>query len=353
MQTDHAAPSRTHIRAKLGRFLLGLAACAASLPLAGLAAAPREAAYPPERDMIVFAWNYTPDPSTSPVKRAVQAYFDFGPANVWKDRRITFYVDDRTATPREAIARLREVPVLTWAHPYHYEHVKDAPANFASEAVEATNALIAQAKDALLAVSDEAFISKINHVVDFENFADASKPSLVPGASFAVRCDHASTACHLFGAALKLCKWEQRGGAGAANNHTAHGPKCPPLGTEPNFRQTPYHVPGSMDGRTTFLSGYTSGGTYGCMTEEEVLNGIEKARGPVWLVIEDYQPGRANIIRAAKASGKVRVLGLWGTDFHEGKPEHAPQNRQRNKQWAKRQDARIAEELRLAGVDLQ
>jgi hypothetical protein len=105
-----------------------------------------------------------------------------------------------------------------------------------------------------------------------------------------------------------------------------------------------------MDGRTTFLSGYTSGGPHGCLTEAEVLNGIEKARGPVWLVIEDYQPGRANIIRAAKASGKVRLLGLWGTDHHEDQPDLAPQNRQRHRQWAKRQDARIAEELRLAGV---
>ena len=298
----------------------------------------------PARPMLVFAWNYTPDPQVTPVKRAVQAYFYWGDADRWEDRSVRFTVDGQTATTPQAAARLRELPVLTWTHPYHYKDIPGAPPNFSPESIKATEVLIAQAKTELLKILPEEALDRINHVTDFESFASYERPNLVAGTSFAVGTDHASTACHLFGAALRACGWDQKAGAGAANYGTSHGPRCPKLGVEPHFRQTPAHVPGSMDGKTTFLTGYTSGGPDGCLSEAELLDGIAKARGSTWLVIEDYQPRRGNVIRAAKASGKIRLLGLWGTEYDEKNP--APHDRQRNRQWARAQDSAIAEALR-------
>jgi len=296
------------------------------------------------RPMVVFAWNYTPDPQVTSVKRAVAAHFHWGDGGTWAERGIRFYVDGQVATARQAAARLRELPVLTWCHPYHYKDIPGAPANFSPEAVKVTEELVALAKTELLRVLSEEVIDRINHVVDFEGFAHYDKPNLVPGATFAVGTDHASTACHLFGAALRACGWEQKDGSGAANYGTCHAARCPNLGVEPHFRQTPAHVPGSMDSKTTFLTGYTSGGPQGCLSEEELLDGIAKARGTVWLAIEDYQPKRGAVIRAAKASGKVRLLALWGTEYDEKRP--AVRDRQRNRQWAREQDSAIAEALR-------
>lgn len=314
-----------------------------------LAAAPSvPAAAPPP--MIVAAWNYAPDKAVSPVRQAAQAYVDFrdlddGWKEKWGKRRISFFVDGKSATAQQAAARLMELPVLTWAHPYHQAHIPDAPAAFSRESIEAHEQLVASARsDLRTAGLSEHRLDRLNHVLDFEGFAPYTKPPLIPGAAYSVQADHATTACHLFGDALRLCSWDQRDSSGAANYHTCHGADPLVAGGGSN-RATPAHVPGALDGRTTFISGYSSGGPHGCLTELEVLDAIAKARAPVWLVLDDHQPGRANLIRVARASGKVRVLYLWGT-VKESATDSKHRYEGADKAWQKATDAAIAREVR-------
>lgn len=305
--------------------------------------------------MVVAAWNYAPDASVSPVKQAVQAYFDFSDAarnHKWERRRITWYVDGKEATAQRAAARLMELPVLTWAHPYHLSYVDGAPPAFSPESIDAHKQLIASARRMLRESGlSEHRCDRLFHITDFEAFTPYTKIPLVPGAAFAVQADHASTACHLFGQALAECSWDTRG-TGAANYHTCHGPHPFVAGGLPNNRATPCHVPGSMDGRTTFISLYSTGGPWGCLTEAESLDAIRKAQPGSWLVVEDYQPGRGNIIRAAQASGRIRLLVLWGTvegSVPDGKHRDtvpADHPKQPDKTWQKQTDAAIAAELR-------
>lgn len=298
----------------------------------------------PPKLPIVFAWNYTPDPAATGVLRAVQAYVDFRTipgdwSPRWENRRITFFVDGKQATTAQAAARLKVLPVLTWAHPYHWRDVAGAPEEFSPESVAAVRELVRSAKQALRADLTELRLRRIRHVTDFEGFADYAKPPVKAEAPFAVVTDHATTACYLFGEALRACSWIGDDG-GAANYATCHAAVCPTAGGGKN-RQTPAHVPASMDGRTTFLSGYTSGGPWGCLTADEVLDGLAKMPGPVWLALDDYQPGRDRIIRAAKAVG-VEVISLWGTE--KGVAGTAAADRS-NSAWSKKQDQDIAAEL--------
>ncbi len=322
-----------------------------------LAAAPSvpAAAQPP---MIVAAWNYAPDASVSPVRQAVQAYLDFrdfsdGWKEKWSKRRVVFHVDGVPATSERAVARLLELPVLTWAHPYHCSHIEGGPAAFSPESIDAHKQLVADARLALRSAGlSEHRCDRLFHVVDFEAFNSYAKPPLVPGAAYAVQTDHASTACHLFGQALQACSWDTRDTAGAANYHTCHAADPFVAGGLPNNRATPPHVPASMDGRTVFVSLYTSGGTWGCLTEAEGLDAIAKAPAGSWLVIDDHQPGRANLIRSAKASGRVRLLLLWGTvkeSVADGKHRDkvpAGDPKAPDKGWQKSTDSAIARELR-------
>jgi hypothetical protein len=309
------------------------------------------AAFEAAQAPVVVAWNYAPDPEVSPIKHAVQAYVDFrdldgGWKEKWEKRRITFVVDGKESTPERAAARLMEVPVLTWAHPFHQEHVAGAPPAFSPESIDANKELVARARLALRnAGLSEHRCDRLYHIVDFEGFHSYTKPPLQPGAAYSVAADHATTACHLFGQALAECSWDTRG-TGAANYHTAHGPH-PLVAGGGNNRATPAHVPGAMDGRTTFLSGYSSGGPWGCLTSAEVIDAINKSPAgvPLWIILDDYQPERAAIIRAAKASGKVKLIVLWGTV-----PESVPDNRHRyagaDKAWQRATDEQIAKELR-------
>lgn len=291
------------------RFLLILTAV---LCLAALTSA--QTSTPPP--LVVAAWNYVPNASVSKVKQAVQAYIDFrDPSWVhkWSHRRITWYVDGKEATPQRAAARLMELPVLTWAHPYHHYYVEGSPPTFSPESVEAYKALVASARTQLRSNGlSEYRLDRIFHLLDFEAFHAYDKAPLIPGATYSVKADHATTACHLFGQALAACSWDQRDHSGAANYHTTH--RADPLvAGGANNRATPAHVPAALDGRTTFLSGYATGGPGGCLTEEEMLDAISKAAAPLWIVLDDHQPGRSRIIAAARASGKVRLIALWGT----------------------------------------
>lgn len=290
----------------------------------------------------VFAWNYTPDPAVTRVRRAVQAYIDFRDpidgAPRWAARRVRFYVDGASASPEQAVARLLELPVLTWAHPYHLAGIAGAPAEFSPESIDAHQALVASARIALRSSGlSEYRCDRISHVVDFESFADYSKPPLVTGAAFAVQADHATTACHLFGQALRDSSWDQRDGAGAANYGTNHS-GSPLVAGGGNQRATPAYVPGSMDQRTRFLSGYTSGGPFGCLGEAELLDAIGKAAGgSVWIAVDDYQPGRDSIISAAL--GRCKLIALWGTEPGTAGAEAGNRSMA---EWSSKQDAAIA-----------
>lgn len=330
----------------------------AALMLAAAPAAPE--ASPPPPPMIVAAWNYAPDETVSPVRQAVQAYVDFrdledGWRDKWEKRRISFFLDGMQITPERAVARLLELPVLTWAHPYHQAHVEGAPAAFSPESIDAHRQLVKSAKLALRSAGlSEHRCDRLFHVVDFEAFNSYAKPPLVPGAAFAVQTDHASTACHLFGQALEACSWDTRDTAGAANYHTCHAadPFVAGSAGQGSNRATPCHVPGAMDGRTTFISLYSSGGTWGCLTEAESLDAIAKAPAGSWLVIDDHQPGRGKIIAAAKKSGKFSLLLLWGTvkeSVADGKHRDrlpAGDAKAADTRWQKGTDAAIARELR-------
>jgi hypothetical protein len=299
----------------------------------------------------IFAWNYTPDASVSPVKRAVQAYIDFRPKaqadkddvwypHAWENRHIAFYVDGKRATVREAARRLKELPVLTWAHPYHYDEF-GSKFSFSPEAIIATQEMVLSVKSQLRSFIkcrfdylSKAQLNAICNVLDFEGFAPYTKPPIQDGTGFAVYCDHASTACHLFGEALRKAGIE----GDAANYHTSHTNILPVLGGGGNQRQTPSHVPGALDGKTTFLSAYTSGGPYGCLTSAEVYHGILNAPGPLWIVLEDYQPDLEILIKAAKTRG-VKLLGLWGTD--KTVTETSGQPDRTDPVWSKNQDIKI------------
>lgn len=256
--------------------------------------------------MIVAAWNYTPDPTVSPVCRAVQCHVNFDTLEP------EFFVDGKLATPRQASVVLRKVPVLTWAHPFHQQTYPQFGGPFSERSIADTRQMVATAYKRLRKAGglfgSAAWLDTVRHVTDFEGFNDYSKPPVKADAPFAVVTDHASTACHLFGQALRMAGFD----GPAANYGTCHGPVCPALGGG-NNRATPAHVPGGMDARTTFLTGYTSGGPDGCLQAQELESSFDDAPHPAWLAIDDYQPGRESIIRNAYESG-VALLLLWGTE---------------------------------------
>lgn len=268
--------------------------------------------------MITFAWNYTPNPELTKTKRIVQAWIDFRRKDLadandvwhewrWENRHIAFYVDGKRASPKEAAERLRECPAIAWAFPYHYTSV--GVEDFSPEAVVATEELVAQTRRMLRNCGKSRLSEKemlnVYHVLDFENDGPhipdrfGRMPTNVP---------HLATACYLFSTALRLAGWGER----MANYNTNHRVERKEFGQEPYFRSTPYHIPASLDQRTIFSSGYTSGGPQGCLTEEEMWDVILKAGSPLWLALDDYQPGLENLIRLAKEK-EVELIGFWGS----------------------------------------
>ncbi len=325
--------------------LLCLLGPTATNPAAAASAATAPPAPPP---MIVAAWNYKPDASVSPVKGILRAGFRYrcppGPWD-WSAVYIAFTVDGKDVTDARAAARLREVPVMDWVTVYWWKSFHDKPPrDFCDESIATTKRLVADVRERLMRCGMTAEqLADVNHVLDFECWEQRQ----VPGATMAKEAPYGVTACYLFTEALNACGWKPSERGGAANYNTNHGGKLIPLGGPPHNRMTPYPIPGSLDGRTTFISGYLEGGPRGCMTEAEMLDVIQKAPAPLWLALEDNNPGLVRILRAAKASGKVRLVLLWGNGEPNEKTgdtgdRHRDRSKGGSKAWMKQQDERIA-----------
>lgn len=303
-------------------------------------------------EMLVGAWNYTPDSSVTSVRGIVRAGFRYRyPPGEWQWDAVylALSVDGRDVTDARAVERLRELPIMDWVNVYWWPTFHDnPPPSFCDESIATTKKLVAELRERLArAGMNNEELAGIHHVLDFENWE--SKP--IPGATFAKEAPFGMTGCYLFSDALNSCGWKPSEKGGAANYNTSHSGTVVPLGGGPNNRLTPVPLPGSLDGRTTFVSGYLQGGPRGCMNEEELLHVIENAPAPIWLALEDNNPGLMKILREAKASGKVRLVLLWGNG--KGSDWTGPTgNRHRDpsdggsRAWMKEQDERIARAIR-------
>ena len=207
--------------------------------------------------------------------------------------------------------------------------MEDAPAQFSPEDMEGHRQLVAEARSRLReAGMTETELSDIWQVLDFENDGPYFKAPFAFGSGeFAGQhaignsVSHMATACYLFTDALRSCGWYQSERAGAINYHTNTTAKRRLYGVEPFHRATPYWIPGALDGRTECVSGYWIGGPSGCFSEAEMMDVIRDAPGPLVLVLEDNQPGLFDLLRAAKESGKVPMVLLWGSGYRDGDTE--------------------------------
>ena len=313
----------------------------------------------PAPPMIVAAWNYTPDASVSKVRGITRAGFRYQhPPGAWDWSAvyIAITVDGRDATDAEAVARLKVLPVLDIVNTFEWQtfHAQP-PASFDRAGIERTNDLIASLRLRLKAAGlSEHRLDRLNVVLDAENpgpftlskFADPDgKHKDQPAAA---NVPHLATVCYLMTQAFAAAKWEQRDHALMMNYNTAHTARPPPdLGRPPYWRATPYWVPGTCS-EGHFHSAYWVGGPGGCLTEAEVIDVIGRSPGPLWLALEDNNPGIANILRAAQKSGKVRLVLLWGNgkgDAMTGDTgiNHRDIDKGGSRVWVRNQDRTIAE----------
>jgi len=279
--------------------------------------------------MIISAWHWKPS-SVLPIKQAAEAHFDYRDLSFdwnwrWKSRKVTFAIDGQWSTPAAAAQRLIEVPVLTWWNVYHTSAAEGAPPEFHSNSINGHGEMIKQAKiDLKKAGLPPSRLNRINHILDDENggpyytskFArfDDNNNMIIGKESYwewPTNVPHIATSNHLFGRHLKNCDWQRLDGTVVCNYMTNHGPIRAEYGVAPYYRSTPFWVPGSLDQKTTFITGYWTGGPDGCLTEAEVMDVIKKAPAPIVLALDDYQPGRANILIEARKSRKVKIVLLW------------------------------------------
>ena len=276
--------------------------------------------------MIVALWN-APSTNTaflSPVR--------IGLRGTWPNVVPAFNVDGKDVPARVAVARLKLLPVLDW--------VIDAgiPPDWSRSSIEIIRDTVSTVYKALggwWGLSKSAR-SGIRHVTDSENYTQAidrtsARLAETTGMPFA------GTFAHVMGQVLRAAGFT----GPAANYAMAHGPDCPPLGGPPYNRATPFHAPGAMDGRTTFIVGYvTADGPDGCLKSSEVIDAVDHGNIPMWLAVSaDYQPDLENIIHAAVENG-VDLLLLWADEARRKADPH----------FAASNDAKIARYLASAGV---
>ena len=346
--------------------LVSAIAMAAIVPMLGFTAqpaspepplaAPLPPTTPPTR-MLVGAWNYTPDASVSQVKGIVRAGFRYQhPPGEWDWSAVyvALTVDGRDCTDAQAVARLKDLPVLDIVNAFEWQtfHARPPPA-FDRAGIERVNDLIASLRLRLKAAGlSEHKLDRLNIVLDAENpgpftlskFADPEGKHKDQPAQANV--PHLATVCHLMTQAFAACKWEQRDGALMMNYNTSHAARAPPdLGRAPFWRASPYWVPGSCS-EGHFHSAYWVGGPAGCLDKDEVLDVIARGKAPLWLALEDNQPGLLEILKTARASGKVNLVLLWGNG--KGTPQtgdtgnrHREVEKGGSRAWIRKQDSEI------------
>jgi hypothetical protein len=219
------------------------------------------------------------------------------------------------------------------------------PRNFCQESIDVTKQKVAEIRERLVRCGmTDRELEGLHHVLDFENWDTTP----VPGMTGGWEGPYGFNACYLFTNALRDGGWKIGPEGGAANYNTNHSGTITVMGGEPHNMFTPAQVPGSLDGRTTFVSGYHTGGPRGCRPESELMDALEKAPAPIWLALEDNNPGLMRILRRAKASGKVKLILLWGNGIGENNETgdcHREKRKGGDVDWMRTQDERIARAL--------
>jgi len=277
--------------------------------------------------MTLFArWNSTND---GIVRVGLRPEGSFGPG--W-----TFSIDGRDVTAKQAVARLRQMPVMDWVFN------AGIPPSWSLENRAKLAQIVLEVYRSLGGFTRLSKASRrgIRHVLDSEIYTqaiDTTKPRLDEASGM----PFCATFAHIFGECLRAAGFT----GPAANYAMAHGPTCPAVGGPPFYRITPYHCPGAMDGATTFLVGYITAdgkakpdGTpvdpatpYGCLKPEEVIDAIHETtwrsfrpdqwQGEVWLCVSgDYQPGLDRILSVAVRNRVDMVLLWFDTDRRTADP---------------------------------
>ena len=284
---------------------------------------------PPPPPTLIASWHRP----VAGVPVAAEAHFDYRDLSgdwswKWSARKVTFAVDGKFVDDETAAARLMALPVLTWWNIYHPDGttLPDLPAGgmFGPDAVQGHRDMVADVRQRLLEQISNYRLERLHNITDAEEVGTLLPSAFAkPDAGGLIRINAASpwewptygpsaiTRCYLLSEAFTACSWDVRGDAVRANYATNHSSARPRLGIEPYFRATPYWAPASLDGRTTFISGYSTGGPNGCLTEDEVTAAINQAAGPIVLALDRYQPGIERLIPLARNSGKVRLILLW------------------------------------------
>lgn len=269
--------------------------------------------------MKVVAWNYNPKPGT--IKRLVEVGFRYPwrPENDlpnatwdWDNVKIGWRVgDDLNALPEDAAIAAADCGVLAFANLFYWDTFAPAPIvppAFNRQSVLAHHAGVSKILKDLLAELSRDRVAKLNLVFDIEHWTKSAAPA-EPGYSPPA----IAAGCYIITESLRRCGWPRDPRAGWANFGCSHSHKSHRCGT--NNRVTPNALPHSLDGETAYPISYT--GEH--MAEVEMLDAIVKCDAPVWLALHQQTPGLQNIIRAAKASGKVKLITMW-----VGTPGSAP-----------------------------
>jgi hypothetical protein len=322
-------------------FLIVLAACGVlagmmareELPHSGKTESSSVPAAQTSPPMLLAAWHWKPSPGVG-IRQAAEAHFDYRDLKFdwnwrWKARKVSFRIDGEWCDGATAARRLQELPVLTWWNLYHLAGTEGSPPEFSASSITAHAAMVADARQALRDGGlSEYRCDRLLQVFDDENFGP-HKPSVwaKPDADgyMHIKVDepwtwpggvpHAASSAYLMSAHLATCSWDFRdpsaSGAGGGSYNITHRPDVANLGLPPYFRATPVVIPGAYGADVTFISFYTHNAAGGTLSRDEALDAIAKAQAPLWLAINNHQPGRVEILRAAKASGKVRLVLFW------------------------------------------
>lgn len=260
--------------------------------------------------MRVAAWNYNPAPATIKRMPAVGFRYPWRPENDlpnatwdWDNVGYGWDVDgDLNATIDQVVERLHECPILAFSNLWWWAtFAAYAPKSFVEASARKHHWLLAQVLRHFRGELTEKSLAKINLAFDLEIWEKSATPTN-PGFS----APNFVTGCHLLTQSLKHLGWPRNAAvANWMNFGCSHSHKSYKCGM--NNRVTPNAVPQTLDGEGSWPIGYT--GEF--MTEAEMLDAIAACPAPTWLALHQQSPGLENILRTAKASGKVRYVTIW------------------------------------------